>query len=92
MWWFFSLLNFFLPLFNVYERFSYYNFEKEIIGLFVLGVVPGTSIQLNYYQLYIFILFVFGVLVSYEIMKFSKKQIASAYKKKISERLKLISI
>lgn len=92
MWWLFSLLNFSVPMLGLYDKFSYYSFEKEIIGLFILGVVPGTSIQLNYYQLYIFMLFILGLLVSYEIMKFTKKQLLASYKKKISEQLKLISI
>ena len=92
MWWLFSLLNFSVPMLSLYDKFSYYSFEKEIIGLFILGVVPGTSIQLNYYQLYIFMLFVFGLLIFYKVMKYSKKQLASAYKKKLSEHLKLISI
>lgn len=92
MWWLFSLLNFSIPVFNMYDKFSYYSFERELIGLFVLGVVPGTTIQLNYYQLFIFLLFAFSLLVFFEIMKISKNQLAKSYKKKISEHFNLISI
>ena len=51
MWLWLNLLVYSIPLFELVNKSIYFDIERQIISFFVLGILPGTQIQLNFSQI-----------------------------------------
>lgn len=92
MWIYFSLLGLTIPFLSIYDKVTYFGVEKQMFSFFVLGVIPGTSIQLNFYQLFTLILFCLAIYVSLKLLIIKEKVMLRINKNKNNEKYKLISI
>jgi hypothetical protein len=51
MWIWLNLIVYSIPLFEIVNKSIYFDIERQLISFFVLGIVPGTSLQLNFSQI-----------------------------------------
>lgn len=50
MWLWLNFFVFFVPFFNLTLNALNFDIEKQILTFFVLGIVPGTNVQLQFVQ------------------------------------------
>lgn len=90
MWIYFSLLGLTVPFLSIYDKVTYFGVEKQMFSFFVLGIIPGTSMQLEFYQLFIIILACLAFYVSLKLLKIKEKILLRIHKN--NEKYNLISI
>lgn len=69
MIWLYSLLGPITYIFFSITAINFFDIEKNIISFLVLGIVPVTNIQLNFYLLSVILLIIFIIALFNQLLK-----------------------
>ena len=93
MFWLISLFSPILYLVLSVSSVNFFVVEKNIIGFLVLGIVPGTNIQIDFYFIFLSLILLITTILLFRLMKSHKlNSLQKLLFSNKQDRLKNISI
>ncbi len=93
MFWLISLFSPILYLVLSVSSVNFFVVEKNIIGFLVLGIVPGTNIQFDFYFIFLSLILLITTILLFRLMKSHKlNSLQKLLFSNKQDRLKNISI